>query len=61
MADDKANKGPRDASRINLREDYEVAYWTKKSGVSKAELEAAVDKVGVGADAVATEPGEARA
>jgi hypothetical protein len=60
MADDKTNRGPQDASRINIHEDYEVAYWTKKFGVSKAELEAAVGKVGVSADAVAKELGKTR-
>jgi hypothetical protein len=30
MADDKTNRGPQDRTRINLSEDYEVRYWTKK-------------------------------
>ncbi len=47
MADDKTKTGPADASRVNVHEDYEVAHWTKKFGCSKAELEAAVKKVGV--------------
>jgi Protein of unknown function (DUF3606) len=59
MADDKTNRGPQDASRIDIHEDYEIAYWTKKSGVTKAELEAAVSKAGVSADAVARELGKA--
>jgi len=58
MADDKTNRGPQDAARINIHEDYELAYWTKKLGVSKAELEAAVGKAGVSADAVAKELGK---
>lgn len=61
IADDKTNRGQQDASRINIHKTYEVAYWTKKFGVSKTELEAAVDKVGVSADAVATELGGAHA
>ncbi len=61
MGDDKTNRGPQDASRINIHEDYEVAYWTRKFGVSKAELEAAVGKAGVSADAVAKELGKAHA
>lgn len=61
MADDKTKRGPQDASRINLHEDYEVEYWTKKFGVNKAQLEAAVGKVGVSADAVARELGKADA
>lgn len=55
MADDKTNRGPQDRSRINLSEDYEVRYWTEKFGVSKAQLEAAVRKVGASADAVEME------
>lgn len=55
MADDKSNRGPQDASRINVNEDYEVAYWTGKFRVSAEQLRAAVDKVGVGADAVERE------
>jgi hypothetical protein len=61
MADDKTNHGPQDASRINIHEDYEVAYWTKKFGVSRAELTAAVEKAGVSAAAVARELGKAPA
>ncbi|UAK25563.1 DUF3606 domain-containing protein [Sphingomonas nostoxanthinifaciens] len=61
MADDKTNRGPQDALRINIHEDYEVEYWTKKFGVSRAELEAAVGKAGVIADAVARELGKAPA
>lgn len=55
MADDKSNRGPQDRSRISLGEDYEVRYWTGKFGVTKAELEAAVKKVGSSADAVEKE------
>jgi hypothetical protein len=61
MADDKTNRGPQDGSRINVHEDYEVAYWTKKFGVTKAQLEAAVAKVGVSAKAVAEDLGKADA
>lgn len=52
MADDKTARGPQDASRIAMGEDYEVQYWTKKFGVSREELQAAVDAVGSSADAV---------
>jgi hypothetical protein len=61
MADDKTNRGPQDAARINIHEDYEVAYWTKKFGVTKTELETAVGKAGVSADTVAKELGKAHA
>ena len=55
MPDDKALKGPQDATRINVHEDYEVAYWTKKFGCTKEQLQAAVKKVGVSAKAVEEE------
>lgn len=53
MADDKSDRGPQDRARVNLTEDYEVRYWTKKFGVSKTELEKAVAKAGESAAAVA--------
>lgn len=58
MADDKTKRGPQDSSRVNVREDYEVEYWTGKWGVTRAQLEAAVKKVGVSAAAVAKELGK---
>ncbi|WP_449470360.1 DUF3606 domain-containing protein [Sphingobium chungangianum] len=36
MADDKTRKGPQDANRISLSEDYEVQYWTNRFSVSRA-------------------------
>jgi hypothetical protein len=47
MADDKKNTGPADDKRINIHEDYEVAYWTKKFGCTKDKLVGAVNAVGV--------------
>lgn len=58
MPDDKSNRGGQDRSRINLSEEYEVQYWTKKFGVSKEELQRAVKKVGVEADKVGKELGK---
>jgi hypothetical protein len=52
MADNKNLRAPQDASRISMGEDYEVDYWTNKFGVSREELQRAVDAVGHGADAV---------
>ena len=46
MSDDKRNRGPADASRINTSEDYEVRYWTEKFGVSAEQLREAVRAVG---------------
>jgi hypothetical protein len=55
MSDDTTKTSPQDAKRINVNEDYEVRYWTEKFGCSKAQLEAAVNKVGVSAEAVGKE------
>jgi hypothetical protein len=52
MADDRTIRGPQDASRIALGEDYEVDYWTGKFGVTRERLEAAVKAVGNSAAAV---------
>ena len=59
MADDLKNRGAQDRARVNIHEDHEVAYWTKKWGISTEELAAAVKKAGVSADAVAKELGKA--
>jgi uncharacterized protein DUF3606 len=53
MSDDPSKKGKQDRSRINTSDDYEVRYWSKKSGVPPEELKAAVKKVGNSAVAVA--------
>lgn len=52
MADDKTKRAPQDAARINIHEDYEVRYWTKALGVSKAKLKELVARVGVSAEKV---------
>ena len=52
MADDTTRTRPKDVSRININEDYEVRYWTEKFQVSPDQLKAAVKKVGVSAKAV---------
>ena len=59
MADDLKNRGAQDRARVNVNEDHEVRYWTQKWGVSQEQLAAAVNKVGVSADAVARELGTA--
>jgi hypothetical protein len=61
MADDLKDVGPRDRDRVNVHEDYEVEYWSRKWGISAAQLHAAVKKVGVIADDVAREIEKARA
>lgn len=52
MSDDKHNTGSPDRDRINVREDYEVRYWTEILGVSAEELRAAVESVGPTTEAV---------
>ncbi|MGB9991575.1 DUF3606 domain-containing protein [Pseudoduganella rhizocola] len=52
MSDNLQNRGPQDRSRINVNEEWEVAYWTKELGLSKAELEAAVKAAGPSVSAV---------
>lgn len=52
MSDDKSIKGPQDAARINIHEDYEVQYWTRRFNCTKEQLIEAVTKVGVSVQAV---------
>ena len=51
MADDTM-RAPRDAQRISLAEEDEVAYWTRKFAVSRERLEEAVEAVGHEAERV---------
>lgn len=44
--DNLTKKGRRDRSKINMGEDYQVRYWAHEFGVTKEELQQAVDKVG---------------
>lgn len=59
MPDDKENTGAEDRTRIAMGEDYEVAYWTEKFGVSRDALAKAVEEVGSSAEAVAIYLGKA--
>jgi hypothetical protein len=43
----------RAATRIDIHDDYELGYWTKKLGVTKEQLEAAIREVGTNAEDVA--------
>lgn len=52
MPDDKQMAHGRDRKMIAMGEDYEVRYWTQKLGVSKEELQRAVDAVGGNAEKV---------
>lgn len=51
-ADDKAKKVA-DHSRIDLREPYELAYWSRRFGVSREQLADVIHKVGTNAEDVA--------
>ena len=53
MADNRTIRGPQDRQRINLSEDYVVAYWSMKWDVSREELAEAVRKAGPMSAAVA--------
>lgn len=44
--DDKNKRGPQDASRVNVNEDYELQYWTERFNVSRDELREAVKQAG---------------
>lgn len=52
MTDDLTKRRPQDASKVNIHEEWEVKYWTKKFGCTKAQLVTAVKAVGVSAAAV---------
>ena len=52
MSDDKTKTGGQDRRRINVNEDYELADWSRKFGVSQDELKKAVQAVGDSADKV---------
>ncbi|MDY0964745.1 MULTISPECIES: DUF3606 domain-containing protein [Massilia] len=52
MSDDLNKRGQQDRSRINMHEEHEVRYWTEALGVTREELQRAIDQVGVSASAV---------
>lgn len=52
MSDDLSKKRPKDASKVNLNEPWEVKYWCRKFGVTEATLRAAVKAVGTSVSAV---------
>ncbi len=58
MPDDLTKIGAPDRSKIAVGEEHEVKYWTKHLGISKEELQRAVDKVGNSAAAVKKELGK---
>jgi hypothetical protein len=46
MADDLKQTGNADDSRINVNQDHELSYWSRKLGVSRDKLREAVAKAG---------------
>jgi hypothetical protein len=52
MADNLNERGPQDRSRVNVNEPWELQYWSRKFGVSEAQLKEAVKAAGASADAV---------
>ncbi len=46
MGDVLASKGERDRSHIATQDQAEVRHWLKHFGVTKSELQRAIDKVG---------------
>ena len=52
MTDNETKTVPQDAKLISLTEDYEIAYWRKRLGVSDDRLAEAVRRVGHAAAAV---------
>jgi hypothetical protein len=56
MSETKTKRGrQQDRSKINVHEDYELSYWSKKFGVTRDELREAVKKVGPSAANVEVE------
>jgi hypothetical protein len=52
---EEVKREPRDNSRVNVNDDAELDYWTRRFDVSEQRLKAAVQKVGVIIDDVARE------
>ena len=46
MSDNKDIRGSQDRNRISTSEDYEMYYWSDKFGVSKEELQTAIEESG---------------
>lgn len=57
MPDNLEDRGPKDRTRINVNEDWELLYWTKQFGVNEATIRKAVQKVGPSVEAVREELG----
>lgn len=52
MSDDKSKRGTPDRDRIDMNDPNEVRNWTRSLGVTKEELQRAVQAAGTQADKV---------
>lgn len=52
MSDDLERKVPKDSTRINIHQSWELEYWAKKFNVSEVRIKTAVSEVGVMVDNV---------
>lgn len=52
MSDDLTKRRPQDANKVNVHETWEVDYWCRKFGCTRAQLVSAVSVVGTSATAV---------
>lgn len=48
-----SRSGPQDSNHVTLGQNYDVEYWSNRFGVSRDELEEAIDSVGDSVDAIA--------
>jgi Protein of unknown function (DUF3606) len=55
MPDNLTKRGAADRGKISMSEEHEVRSWTRHFGVTREELQRAVDKVGNSAAAVRKE------
>jgi hypothetical protein len=54
------NKTPLDRASLNLDDESATKHWTKEWGVTKTDLQRAIDKVGPAIHAVAKELGKSQ-
>ena len=57
MPDHLSTSAPNDSQRINLRQHYEVQYWTQKLDITATQLTDIIANVGDSVDAVRTHVG----
>jgi hypothetical protein len=52
MSDDTTLRSPQDRTRVSMSQEHEVRYWTERFGVSREDLQRAVDTVGNSVSAI---------